>query len=73
MAITARRDALLRRAIDAGVPPTAAGIGRAAGIADRTMRDVLAGHPVSSRTFDALQRLFPDSAEELFDLTGPRP
>lgn len=54
----AQTERMLQLAKDQGIEPTAEGIAAAAGLSARVMRGVLAGHPVSNRTWQALTRLF---------------
>jgi hypothetical protein len=54
----AQTERMLQLAKDRGIEPTAEGIATAAGLSARVMRGVLAGHPVSNRTWQALTRLF---------------
>jgi hypothetical protein len=54
----ASADRIRQLATDKKIEPTAEGIAEAAGLSVRVTRGVLAGHPVSNRTWQALVRLF---------------
>ena len=66
----AQTERMVQLAKDRGIEPTAEGLAEATGLSVRVMRGVLAGHPISNRTWQALARVFGTHGDDLFAEAG---